>query len=194
MIKACELKKGTIIGIRNMPYEVESLTVTTPSARGAASIYHFRFRNLIDGGKQDASCKGDEPFDEIDLESRMVQYLYHQGDVYSFMDSESYEQFDLREAQVKNQIPYLVDDMEGIRALLVDGNIVAIKMPQKVVLTVVETDPVMKGATITSRGKPATTQTGHKLMVPEYLEQGEEIVVDTESGEYVQRANAVNRM
>lgn len=193
MIKACELKKGAIVGIRDQPYEVESLSVTTPSARGAASIYRFRFRNLVDGGKQDVSCHGDEPFAEIDLESRPVQYLYCQDDRYTFMDTDSYEQFELAKDQIEAQLPYLVEEMEDIYALLVDGNVVAIKLPQKVKLTIETTDPVMKGASVTARGKTAVCQTGLRLNVPEYLEQGEEILVDTATGEYLQRANAVNR-
>lgn len=193
MSKACELKKGSIIGIKNLPYEVESLSVTTPSARGAASIYHFRFRNLVDATKQDVSCHGDDQFDEIDLETRAVQYLYQQDGVYTFMDVESFEQFELNASQVEQQIPYLVEDMEGIDAMLTDGRVIAIKLPPKVVLKVTQTDPVLKGASVTSRGKTAIVQTGLKVMVPEYLTEGEDIVVDTATGEYVQRANAVNR-
>ena len=76
MTKACDLKKGSLVGIRGLPHVLENLSITTPSARGAASIYHFRFRNLITKAKQDISCKGEEPFDDIDFERRPVQYLY----------------------------------------------------------------------------------------------------------------------
>jgi len=67
MLKACDLKKGSLVGLRGLPHVLESLSVTTPSARGAASIYHFRFRNLVTKAKQDVSCKGEEPFDDIDF-------------------------------------------------------------------------------------------------------------------------------
>lgn len=193
MPKACELKKGMIVGIRKLPYELETLSVTTPSARGAASIYHFRFRNLVDATKQDVSCHGDELFADIDLDSRPVQYLYQKDDVYSFMDTETYEQFDLLRNQIEQQLPFLVEDMEGLSALLTDGKVIAIKLPQKVKLTILHTDPVLKGASVTARGKTAECQTGLKLNVPEYLEEGEEILIDSATGEYLQRANAINR-
>lgn len=189
MPKACELKKGDIVGINKLPHVLEDLKVSTPSARGAASIYRFRFRNLITKNKLDHAVKGDEAYDDIDLERREVQYLYPEGDVYTFMDSESYEQFELSKEMIEDQVPFLSEDMEGIYALVSDGKVLAIELPQKVTLTIESCDPVMKGATVTSRNKPAKCHGGVTVMIPEYLEAGEEIIVDTVTGEYVSRAN-----
>ncbi|MBQ9431284.1 MAG: elongation factor P [Kiritimatiellae bacterium] len=188
MPKACELKKGSIVAINGAPHVLEELKVSTPSARGAASIYRFRFRNLITKNKLDAAVKGDEMYSDIDLDRRPVQYLYREGDLFTFMELDSFEQFGLSEDMIADQLPYLVEDMEGISALVSDGKVLAIELPQKVVMTIERCDPVMKGATVTSRSKPATCQTGLVVMVPEYMEQGEEIIVDTATGTFQGRA------
>jgi len=188
MTKACDLKKGSLVGIRGLPHVLENLSITTPSARGAASIYHFRFRNLITKAKQDVSCKGEEPFDDIDFERRPVQYLYREDDLYTFMDTEDFSQFTLPASAIEEQLDYLVEDMEGIAALISDGKILTIEVPHKVVLTIESCDPVMKGASVTARTKPAKCQTGLVVQVPEYLEAGEAIIVDTTTGTYLSRA------
>ena len=188
MTKACDLKKGSLVGIRGLPHVLENLSITTPSARGAASIYHFRFRNLITKAKQDVSCKGEEPFDDIDFERRPVQYLYRADDLYTFMDTEDFSQFTLPAAAIEEQLDYLVEDMEGIFALISDGKVLTIEVPHKVVLTIESCDPVMKGASVTARTKPAKCQTGLVVQVPEYLEAGEAIIVDTTTGTYLSRA------
>jgi elongation factor P len=188
MAKACDLKKGALVGIDGKPHVLESLKISTPSARGASSIYHFRFRNLVTKVKKDISCKGEEPFADIDFERRAVQYLYREADLYTFMDAEDFSQFSLTKESIEEQMLYLVEDMEGIYALKSDGNVLTIEMPQKVELVVAHCDPVMKGATVTSRSKPATCQTGLVVQVPEYLEAGEKIIVDTETGTFLSRA------
>ncbi|HPB10379.1 MAG TPA: elongation factor P-like protein YeiP [Kiritimatiellia bacterium] len=190
MLKACDLKKGSLVGLRGLPHVLESLSVTTPSARGAASIYHFRFRNLVTKAKQDVSCKGEEPFDDIDFERRPVQYLYREADLHTFMDTEDFSQFTLPATAIEEQLDYLVEDMEGLFALTSDGKILTIEVPQKVVLTIASCDPVMKGASVTARSKPAKCQTGLVVQVPEYLETGEAIIVDTATGTYLSRAAA----
>lgn len=190
MAKACDLRKGSLVGINGLPHVVEDLKISTPSARGAASIYRFRFRNLVTKAKQDVSCKGDEPFSDVDFERRPVQYLYKEADLYTFMDVENFSQFSLTQDALTDQLPYLIEDMEGISALLSDGKVLTVEMPQKVELRIASCDPVMKGASVTSRTKPATCQTGLVVQVPEYLEAGETILVDTATGSYLSRATA----
>lgn len=189
MAKACDLKKGNLIGINGLPHVVESLSVTSPSARGASSIYRFRFRNLVNKSKQDVSCKGDEPFADIDFERRPIQYLYKEADLYTFMDNDDFSQFTLPKDMIEDQLLYLVEDMEGLFALMSDGKVLTIEVPQKVVLTIVTCDPVMKGASVTARTKPATCQTGLVVQIPEYMEPGETIIVDTATATYLSRAN-----
>lgn len=189
MAKACELKKGSLVGINGLPHVVEALTITTPSARGASSIYRFRFRNLVTKSKQDVSCKGEEPFADIDFERRPIQYLYREADLYTFMDNEDFSQFTLHQDAIEEQLFYLVEEMEGLLALMSDGKVLTIDVPQKVVLTIKTCDPVMKGASVTARNKTAICQTGLAVQVPEYLETGESILVDTATGTYLSRAN-----
>ena len=188
MAKACDLRKGSLVGINGLPHVVEDLKVSTPSARGAASIYRFRFRNLVTKTKQDVSCKGEEPFDEIDFERRAVQYLYREGDLYTFMDAEDFSQFSLSQDLIEEQIPFLIEEMEGLFALISEGKVLTVELPQKVALRIAACDPVMKGASVTSRSKPATCDTGLVVQVPEYLEAGETILVDTATGAYLSRA------
>lgn len=189
MAKACDLKKGSIVGINGLPHVVEALTITTPSARGASSIYRFRFRNLVNKTKQDVSCKGDEPFADIDFERRPIQYLYKEADLYTFMDNEDFSQFTLAQDAIEEQLLYLVEDMEGLFALMSDGRVLTIDVPQKAVLKIASCDPVMKGASVTARTKPATCQTGLVVQVPEYLETGEAILIDTATSTFLSRAN-----
>jgi elongation factor P len=176
--------------MNGLPHVVEDLKVSTPSARGAASIYRFRFRNLITKSKQDVSCKGDEPFADIDFERRPIQYLYKEADLYTFMDAEDFSQFTLPQDLIEDQLLYLVEDMEGLYALISDGKVLTIEVPQKVELEIVSCDPVMKGASVTSRNKPATCQTGLVVQVPEHLATGETILIDTATGTYLSRVNA----
>ena len=190
MVKACDLRKGSLVGFNGLPHVVEDLKVSTPSARGAASIYRFRFRNLVNKSKQDVSCKGEEPFESIDFERRSVQYLYKERDLYTFMDAEDYSQFNLQEAQLEEQIPFLIEELEGLNALVSDGKVLTVELPQKVELTIASCDPTMKGASVTASTKPATCQTGLVVQVPEYLEGGEKIIVETESGAFISRAAA----
>ena len=189
MVKACDLRKGSLVGINGLPHVLEDLSVSTPSARGAASIYHFRFRNLITKAKQDVSCKGDEPFVDIDFERRPIQYLFKEADLYTFMDSEDFSQFTMTQDSIREQLFYVVEDMEGLVSLVADGKVLTIAVPQKVVLKIESCDPVMKGASVTARTKPATCQTGLVVQVPEYMEAGESILVDTATGTYLSRAN-----
>jgi elongation factor P len=189
MAKACDLKRGSLIGINGLPHVVEDLKVSTPSARGASSIYRFRFRNLVNRSKQDISCKGDEPFADIDFERRPIQYLYKEADLYTFMDNEDFSQFTLAKDAIEEQLLFLVEDMEGLYALMSDGKVLTIEVPQKVVLKITSCDPVMKGASVTARTKPATCQTGLVVQVPEYMEPGEAVIVDTATSSYLSRAN-----
>jgi len=188
MPKACELKCGSLVEIQGMPYYLETLAVTNPSARGAASIYRLRFRNLVTKAKQDVSCKGEEPFGEITVERRPVQFLFAQQDRYTFMDMEDFSQIELAAETVADQKDYLVDEMEGISVLMADGKALMIELPCSVELTVAGTAPVIRGASATARSKPATLQTGLVVQVPEYITAGERVKVDTRTGEFLKRA------
>ncbi|MDD3605347.1 MAG: hypothetical protein PHD86_09200, partial [Kiritimatiellae bacterium] len=125
---------------------------------------------------------------EADFETRNVQYLYKNGDVFTFMDTEDYSQFELNEEEIEDAIPYLVEDMEGITALFSDGRVLGIRMPDVVEMKIEECDPSIKGASATARSKPAKLTTGLTVLVPEYISPGEVIRVDTRTNSFLSRA------
>jgi len=186
-MKASDLAKTSIVDIGGIPHRVESIQVQTPSARGGSSLYKVRFRNVQSGQKVDQTLRGDDTLQEAHFETRDVQYLFKNGDQYTFMDLTTYEQFELNEKDIENAVPYLLEDMEDIRALVSEERILGIVMPDTVELKIVECDPSMKGASATARTKPATLQTGLIVQVPEYIAPEETIRVDTRTNAFLNR-------
>ena len=188
MIKAAELKKSHVIEIDGVPHTVDNITQSAPTARGGNTIYRVRFRNVTTKAKVDKSYKGSDALQEAYFDKKEVQYLYKEGDRYTFMDLETYDQFELFEADIEDALPFLVEDMEGIIALISDGLVLTICMPPTIEMEVIECPPSMKGASATSRTKPATLPTGLVVQVPEYIAPGEVIKVDTETKKFLSRA------
>jgi len=188
MIAANQLKNGVVININNSPHIVQSITKQTPSARGGSTLYKIRAKNLLKSGKSDITCKGDDNFSQPDFHTKQVQYLYDDGSACIFMDLESYEQLEISKDIIKDELPYLLENMEGIGALILDDCLVGIKLPASVQLRLVECDPSIKGASATARTKPAITETGLTVQVPEYLSVDEIIKIDTTTGKYLSRA------
>ncbi len=188
MPKACELKRGTIVEINGIPHSVKQVEAKSPSSRGASTLYKVRFNNLKTGQKLDDSFKGDDFLKETDCVRVQTQYSYLDGDIYNFMNLEDYSQYGLNSAELEGQLGYLIEGMEGITALLVDGEIMGIELPQSVTLKIVETAPGIKGSSATGRTKPATLITGLEIQVPEYLESGEEIKVNTTTCKFISRS------
>jgi elongation factor P len=182
-----QFASGGVITVNGAPHIIESVEKYTPSARGAATIYKVRCRNLLTQMKTDLSCKGEDSYDEPDFRQQEVQYLYKEGNDYVFMDVESFEQFPLAAEIIGDDKYYLVEDMEGISALILEDRIVGIRLPDVVELELVECDPAIKGQSATNRGKSAKTQTGLEIQVPEYMEQGEVVRIDTRTGKFLGR-------
>ena len=180
-----QFASGGVITVNGAPHIIESVEKHTPSARGAATIYKVRCRNLLTQMKTDLSCKGEDSYDEPDFRQQEVQYLYKEGNDYVFMDVESFEQFPLAAEIIGDDKYYLVEDMEGISALILEDRIVGIRLPDVVELELVECDPAIKGQSATNRGKSAKTQTGLEIQVPEYMEQGEIVRIDTRTGKFL---------
>lgn len=188
MIKACDLKKSSVVEIDGVPHTIENIQLSTPTARGGNTIYRVRFRNVATEAKVDKSYKGGDALQEAYYETSEVQYLYKEGDRHTFMDLESYDQFELTEDEIEDVLPFLVEDMEGITALVSNGKVLAIRMPPVLELEIVECPPSMRGASATSRTKPATLTTGLIVQVPEHIEPGTMIKVDTEERRFLSRA------
>ena len=115
--------------------------------------------------------------------------MYSDGTRWYFMDNETYEQFDFGEDELGDSIGFLVDGLEGLRSVLIEGRVVSVELPDVVELEITETDPAIKGATAKAQLKPATLQTGLVIQVPPYLVTGERIRVDTRDSRFVERAN-----
>ncbi|MBR4189462.1 MAG: elongation factor P-like protein YeiP [Kiritimatiellae bacterium] len=188
-MKACDLAKGTVVELNGDPHIVEQLRTQTPSARGAATLYKVRFRNLRTRAKLDQTYKGDDALKECEFDTRKVEFSYSEGDRFTFMDQEDYSQYELMRDELGDATDYLIDGTEGIKALFKDGKLLGIQMPDSVDLEITECAPSMRGASVTARTKAATLETGLVLQVPEYMEQGERVRVDTRTGEFIQRAN-----
>jgi len=185
---ACDLKRGGIVDIKGVPHLVRQVEARSPSSRGAATLYKIRFTNLKTGQKLDESFKGDDFLKDIDCVRTQVQYSYLDGDLYTFMDVEDYSQYSLNGNDIEEMVSYLTEGLEGIIALLVDGEILGIELPQSVILTITETSPSIKGASTTGRTKPAILSTGLEIQVPEYLASDEQVKVNTTTGKFISRA------
>jgi elongation factor P len=188
MPKACDIKKGEVISINDQPYIVKTIEVRNPSARGAATLYKIRFNHAKTHQKLDETFTGDDMLKSIDFSRREVQYLYQEADSFVFMDKEDFSQHPLDRDSLEEHIPYLTDNLEGIYGLIVEEQCVGIELPQTVVLEIIETAPNMKNASATNRTKPATLNTGLEVQVPEYIEVGETIKVNTVTGKFMSRA------
>lgn len=188
MPKASDLKRGMIVEIRGMPHVVKVVDCKSPSSRGAATLYKIRYTNLQTGQKQDESHKGDDFLKEADCMKVKVQYSYQDGDQYTFMNMEDYSQYSLNRDDLEGQTEYLLEGLEGITCLLLDGVAIAIELPQSINMEIIETAPGIKGASATGRTKPATLTSGLEVQVPEYLAEGEIIRINTANGKFMSRA------
>ena len=178
MMKASELKKGA----------VKNIDVKSPSSRGSNTLYKIRFSELRSGQKLDNTYTGDDAFKEVEVLKRAVQFSYQEGDQYIFMDTEDYNQYQLNQSELEEELGYLTESLEGLSAILVDDQMIGLEIPASVNLAIIETAPAIKGASAAARTKPATLATGITVQVPEYLATGEIIKVNTATGKYMSRA------
>ncbi len=186
--KACDLKRGEIVEIKGAPHAVKQVEAKSPSSRGASTLYKIRFKNLQTGQKLDESYKGDDFLKDMDCVRTQVQYSYQDGDMYTFMDLEDYSQYSLSQSDLDGRVGYLTEGLEGITALLVDGKLLGVELPQSVTLEITDTAPGIKGASATGRTKPAALSTGIEIQVPEYLEISELVKVNATNGKFISRA------
>ena len=187
MPKASELKRGGVVEINGNAYIVHNIEVKAPSSRGANTLYKVRFYDVRSKAKLDETFKGDDVLGEVALERRQIQFSYMDDAFYVFMDNEDYNQYHLSPDMMVGQLPYVTEGLEGIVGLLVNGEIVAIELPQSVVLEIAECAPGIKGASASARSKPATFASGLVIQVPEYLEVGERVRINTQEARYMSR-------
>jgi elongation factor P len=185
---AKEIKPGAVVNYNGSPHIIESMTVQSPSARGSATLYKFRARNLISKQKTDITLKGTDGLDDADFTRREVTFMYADTEAVHFLDSGDYNQYTLAREDVAGEVPYITEGLQGILAMIYNGQCVGVQLPTAVDLKISQCDPAVKGNSATSRTKPATLETGLIVHVPEYLKEGEMIRVDTRSGGFLARA------
>ncbi|MFC1749124.1 elongation factor P-like protein YeiP [Pseudomonadota bacterium] len=187
-MKASELKKGAIASINNDIFVVKDIQVQSPSSRSGSTLYKVQYRNVVTKQKLEQSYKGDDAIETVEFQRRPVQLLFKEAESCTFMDLESYEQYAIDSENLELELPYLIDGIEGVFALISDEMLLGVELPASVELEIVECPPAMKGASASARTKPATLSTGLVVQVPEYIASGEKIKVNTTSGEFMSRA------
>ncbi|MBK8980020.1 MAG: elongation factor P [Planctomycetes bacterium] len=188
MYSTSDLKKGIIVELDGAPHVVESLQVSSPTARGGNTITRVRFRNLKTRQRVDKNYRGGETFTPADVDRRPVQYLYADPDAFHFMDSETFEQFALTREELEWEALFLIEGIEGVRGMFHNGQPIALELPNTVALQIVDTPPGVKGNSATGRTKPAKLETGHVVQIPEHIDSDARITVDTRTGEFLGRA------
>lgn len=191
MLSTADFKKGVRVEYEGAPWVIVSSNTQSPSARGAATLVKVRLRNILNGQISDKTFKAGEKFQEPDIETRAAQYLYSEagaeGTQYVFMDQSSYEQFELNEDALGDQAQWLVDSLD-VQAVLYNGQVVGIDLPQFVTHELVEVEPGSRGDTATGGVTTiAHTATGAKVAVPLYIKAGDNIRIDTTTGTFKDR-------
>lgn len=185
MLSITDLKVGTAITLDGQPYVVTAYQ-QSKQARGG-SVVNTKLKNLITGNSLPKTFQGNDKIEPADIGYSRAQYLYSDGTDYHFMDGESYEQFSLSGDELGDATQYLVDGTD-VDIQNYDGKPIGVKLPIKMELTVTETIPGVKGNTADGGTKPATLETGLVVNVPLFIKEGEKIRVNTDTGEYVERA------
>ncbi len=185
---AKEIKTGTVVVHDGNPVMIQGISVQSPSARGAATLYKFRARNVVTRNKVDITMKGTDVLHEADFSRRDVQMMYTDSDNIHLMDKTDFQQYELSLEDAEDQLPYMIESLEGIKVMIYNDACVGLEIPASVELTITQCDPSVKGNSATSRSKPATLETGLVVQVPEHIKQGERIKVDTRTGQFLSRA------
>ena len=185
MISTGELKKGIAIELEGELYQILDWQ-HIKMGRGSAQV-RLKLRDIRGGHTIERTFQAGEKFPRARLDRRAVQFLYSDGDLYYFMDAESFEQTMLSQEQLGNAINYLKEGM-SLDILTYKDEPISVELPNSVELEVVETDPGFKGDTATAGNKPAKLETGITIQVPLFVNNGDIVRVDTRTGEYLERA------
>mgnify|MGYP006135428605 CR=1 FL=1 len=180
-----DLRRGSTVEVDGVPFKVEEYYQQKMQQR--APVYHIKMRNLLTGQLFDKTYSGyGLKLQRAPVENRDCTFLYEADGIYNFMDTESYDQYELDRATVGDAVSYLVDQTECQVVMFRDKPIM-VELPITVDLVVSDTPPGYKGDTASGSGKPATLETGIVLTVPMFIAIGEKVRVDTRTGEYVTR-------
>lgn len=151
------------------------------------TVMRMKLRDVRTGATYDTTLRPDEKFEKAHIDTKPVQYLYTMDDTAFFMDLETYEQYEIPVESVAEEMKYILENME-VKIQFFGSEVIGIQLPSTVILKVVETQPSIKGATVTGSGKPATMETGLVVNVPDFIEEGEVLEINTAEGTYSKRA------
>lgn len=185
MISATQLRPGMVVKFNNDLYSVFSMTHRTPgNLRG---FVQARMRNLRSGTMIEHRFSSEDKVEKAMLEEVEMEYLYDDGEYYYFMNTETYEQMHLMKDLLGDATQYLIPQLK-VAVEFYEGKPMSVELPATVILTVVETEPGLKGATVSNVTKPAKLETGLVVQVPAFITEGEKIKVNTSEGTYQERA------
>ncbi len=182
-VSTAEFKKGLKIEFDGEPYTIVDFQHVKPGKGGAfvrTKLKHMRLGRVIDN-----TFRAGEKVELVDFDEKGMQYLY-KDERYHFMDLETYDQISLSSDEVGDARDFLKENIE-VEILFIDGSPVSVELPNFIELTVVKTDPGIRGDTASGGSKPATLETGAVVQVPLFLNEGDVVKVDTRSGEYLGR-------
>lgn len=185
MIYASDFRKGVTFEINGEPHVVIDFQHVKPG-KGAAFV-RTKYKNILTGATREEAFNPNDKFPKAHIETKVMQYLYNDGELYYFMDQETYEQVPLAQDQVEDAMRFLRENDEATIKFY-KGSAFIVEAPNFVNLKVIETEPGVKGDTATNVTKAATVETGAVIQVPIFIEEGELIQIDTRVGEYLGRA------
>ncbi len=180
------IRHGNVIEHKGGLWRAVKTAHTQPGKGGA--YLQVELRNLRDGSKLNERFRAAENVERIRLDQRNYQYLYGDGDSYTFMDAESYEQIELNDNMLEDQAPYLQEGMT-VQIESYEGEVLGLSLPEQITVEVSETDPALKGQTAAASYKPAVVDNGLRTNVPPFVNIGDKIIISTEDGSYVKRAD-----
>ena len=184
MISAGDFRNGITLEIEGNVYQVVEFQHVKPG-KGAAFV-RTKLKNVISGGVIERSFRPTEKFPAARIDRTDMQYLYNDGDLYYFMNVETYDQIALNPDIIGDSLKF-VKENEMVKVCSFNGNVYSVEAPLFVELEVTETEPGLKGDTATGATKPATVETGAMVLVPLFVEIGDKLKIDTRTGEYLSR-------
>jgi len=184
MISVNDFKTGVTVELDGQAYQVVDFQHVKPG-KGAAFV-RAKLKNVKTGGVVEKTFRAGEKLAKAHLDRRDMQYLYKDGDAFVCMDNENYEQMSISSDSIGDGVKWLLENM-NIGVLFFQGNIIGVDLPNFVELTVVDTEPGIKGDTATGATKNATLETGAVVSVPLFVNTGDRLRIDTRSGQYMER-------
>ena len=184
MISAGDFRNGVTIDIDGTVFQIIEFQHVKPG-KGAAFV-RTKLKNIVNGGVVERTFRPTEKFPQARIDRADMQYLYQDGDLYNFMNTETYEQIALNSDTVGDALKF-VKENEICKVCSISGSVFAVEPPLFVELEVTETEPGFKGDTATGANKPATVETGAQVAVPLFVNIGDKIKIDTRTGEYLSR-------